>query len=463
MRTLSVLFPIVSVCLLSLAGCAVVGTDVYDVGRLPFSPLPELTETHEVIASENLTLQQAKQIALENSPTVKQALARIAAAEARITEARSAYYPRLDAEGAVIRTHQTPDWQTIGSERRTLYSNDLSASWVLFDGLARQARLQSARYGKVSSLAARENVSRLLLRAVVDAYMGGQLADARIRIASSDAEFNRIRLDESQKKERAGSASRSEVLNFEIRVNQALSDVVSARVARELALATLADLLGVSATDFCDTVQLESLPSEIPSFEQLNPQGQVEQAIQNRPDLLMQRSALEQSRLDVKATRSELFPKVVLQGNMGHQSLEGFSVSEDDRATSYGVFAQWNLFSGGARLARIRAAQSRVTEHEEMLEQLTLGIIAETQHVCSQISAASEQAELTRHSLDLTEATRNLVEKEWKAGQASLTRLNEAQSDLIRAESRFALTIIQLRQALENLRVVTATDTSWDW
>ncbi|HNT35320.1 MAG TPA: TolC family protein [bacterium] len=451
------------VCSLLSFGCAVVGTGVYDVASMTLSPLPELSESQELILSEILTLDQAKQIALENSPTVQQALARISAAEARIMEARSAYFPKLDAEGAAIRTHQSPDWQTVGSERRTLYSNELSVSWVLFDGLARRARLQSARYGKLSNLAARENVCRLLLRGVVESYMGAQLADARIQIASSDAEFNTVRLDESKKKERAGSASRSEVLNFEIRVNQALSDVVTARVSRELALATLADLLGVPATGFCEVVRLEPLPSESSAVPPISIEEEVEQALQNRPDLLVQRSALEQSRLDVKASRAEFLPKVVLQGSTGHQSIEDFSTSEEDRATSYGVFAQWNLFSGGARLARLRATQARTKEQEQLVEEMTLGIVAETRQVCSQILAASEQVALTRHSLDLTEATRNLVEKEWQAGQASLTRLNEAQSDLIRAQSRFALTLIQQRQALENLRVVTAKDTSRDW
>jgi outer membrane protein TolC len=50
---------------------------------------------------------------------------------------------------------------------------------------------------------------------------------------------------------------------------------------------------------------------------------------------------------------------------------------------------------------------------------------------------------------------RDLVEKEYQAGQASLVRLNEAQRDLNRAQGRLALALVGLRQALKNLDAST--------
>jgi outer membrane protein TolC len=49
-----------------------------------------------------------------------------------------------------------------------------------------------------------------------------------------------------------------------------------------------------------------------------------------------------------------------------------------------------------------------------------------------------------------------LVEKEYDAGQASLTRLNEAQRDLTAAQSRLALARVTLRRAWHALRTATA-------
>jgi outer membrane protein TolC len=51
--------------------------------------------------------------------------------------------------------------------------------------------------------------------------------------------------------------------------------------------------------------------------------------------------------------------------------------------------------------------------------------------------------------------TRDLVEKEYSAGQASLVRLNEAQRDLTTAMGRLALARAALRQAWFNLETDT--------
>lgn len=50
---------------------------------------------------------------------------------------------------------------------------------------------------------------------------------------------------------------------------------------------------------------------------------------------------------------------------------------------------------------------------------------------------------------------RDLVEKEFAAGQGSLVRLNEAQRDLVTAQARLALALVSLRLTWHNLRTST--------
>jgi len=62
---------------------------------------------------------------------------------------------------------------------------------------------------------------------------------------------------------------------------------------------------------------------------------------------------------------------------------------------------------------------------------------------------------LQRKNAKLVMQNRDLVEKEYQAGQASLVRLNEAQRNLTQAQGRLALARVGLRQAQKNLRAST--------
>jgi outer membrane protein TolC len=51
----------------------------------------------------------------------------------------------------------------------------------------------------------------------------------------------------------------------------------------------------------------------------------------------------------------------------------------------------------------------------------------------------------------LTQKTRELVEEEYKAGNASITRLNEAQRDLVLADTDLSTSIIDLENSKAKL------------
>jgi outer membrane protein len=62
---------------------------------------------------------------------------------------------------------------------------------------------------------------------------------------------------------------------------------------------------------------------------------------------------------------------------------------------------------------------------------------------------------LQRSNAELVKQNRDLVEKEYAAGQTSLVRLNEAQRDLINAQSQMAVALVSLKQAWQDLKAAT--------
>jgi outer membrane protein TolC len=69
--------------------------------------------------------------------------------------------------------------------------------------------------------------------------------------------------------------------------------------------------------------------------------------------------------------------------------------------------------------------------------------------------AAQRQLSLQRDNYRLVKQQRDLVEKEYQAGQGSLVRLNEAQRDLTATQGRLALALASVHNAWFDLKTET--------
>ncbi len=120
----------------------------------------------------------------------------------------------------------------------------------------------------------------------------------------------------------------------------------------------------------------------------------------------------------------------------------------DDFGNTVGVNLTYNFFSGGADRARWRQAKASLTESEKTLESVKIAANSEIRTSLSALKSAQQQLVLQRSNVRLVEQTRDLVEKEYAAGVASLVRLNEAQRDLTTAQNRLALALAALASGL---------------
>jgi len=415
-----------------------------------------------------LDLRTAEQIALRNNPSFQAAAERVRQAEARIAEARSAYWPRLDAAASASRVDFADSYPS-GSlgfpppsmnfdlpDPEDYYRTGLAANWVVFNGLAREFSAAIARHGALESEALRREAGRLLLSAVATAYHGTQLAREEIAIAAADETFNLRQFNESEARRREGKGSLSDVLNFEVRVNGARSVRIGAEQLYEATLVSLAALLGLGDVAWPPHVEVAPLVPEVSEELQLpDPETEVAAARQHRPDILASRQALERSRAGIGFARSDYYPSLNLSASVEGERSNSGRFEEDDFGNTVALSLSYNLFDGGGRRARVRAAEVGLSEAERNLEEVEIAVAADVRKALAQLAAAREQLVLQRQNTVLVERNRELVEKEYAAGQASLVRLNEAQRDLTASRSRLALALVSLRQAWHNLETAT--------
>lgn len=406
-----------------------------------------------------LDLKTAQKIAIKDNPSLAAAEERVRQARQQVIQAYSSYWPRIDATGGGRRTIMSEnDYLLLGGadDRSDTYTAGISASWVLFNGFEREYSGLRARYGEDSSKQAHLNVLRLLLLQVASSYFNAQLARENIIIAQANEEFNQRQLVESEARYRVGTGSLSDVLNFRVRINSAKSQLIASRRAYEVALYGLAALMGIHDSKMPPHLELAELKDETTNELLIpEPEAAIRYALENRPDLKQSEYLLKQADAGVGSAWAGFYPTISITGSIDGDRLNSRELEREDFGKSIMLNISYNIFSGGLTTARLKEAKSRKREAAMNLDDATISVKTEVESAITQLKAAQEQLSLQRTNTKLVQETRDLVEKEYAAGQGSLVRLNGAQLDLVTAQSTLALSLVSMRQAWESLRAST--------
>ena len=409
----------------------------------------------------NLDLETAIRTALSKNPSLEAATARVRQAKERITQAKSAYFPRLDATGSASRTDfSDTDHQSQLLMARIInpkaefedpqdgYTIGLALSYTLFDGFERKYRVLSARYGQDAGIAALEDARRLMISAVAASFLGAQLSLENITIAKADEDFNGRLLEDAQIRHRVGTGTLSEVLNFQVRMNQAVTRRIEQENGYDAALFSLAALMGFSEASLPEEMKPARLDALRPGdLDHPKTEALIQQALDTRPDLLQLRATLGQADAGIQSARAGYYPSVTLSGVYTGERTDDPQFTGDDFGNRVQLNLSYNLFAGGLTQANVREAEERRMEVMKNIENLSLLAASEIRTATARVLSAQVQARLQEENTALVTRTRDLVEKEYRAGQGSLVRLNEAQRDLIGAQSQLMLARVALRQA----------------
>ena len=423
--------------------------------------IPDLTKP-DLTKIDVLDLDTAKAIALARNPSLNAAMERVRQAKERVAQARSRYYPSLDADGSASRL-----WRSdiaLDTARRLGNVDDpenrltagLSASYVLFDGFERKFANAAARYGAQETKGAEMDARRLLLSSVARSFYEAQLAKEDIAISTADEAFNQRQVVEAKARLRVGTGSLSNVLNFQIQANSAKFNLNLANQSYEVSMIGLAALLGISKSEFPGEMELARLEDEM--SEELNLPDMdplIAYSLEHRPDVNQARSAVKRTESDIGEARAGFFPIIDLSGTYAGERVDDIGFEEDDFGGGVSLRLTYNLFAGGLTKAQVREAESRKAEADSALENVSIEVTSDVRQSFESLKLAQGQLALERSNAKLVKQNRDLVEKEYLAGQISLVRLNEAQRDLTNAQSRLALALVGLRLAWQNLDAAT--------
>ena len=239
-------------------------------------------------------------------------------------------------------------------------------------------------------------------------------------------------------------------------MNNASTELLIAERDYELALSGLALLLGRRSGEMPQGLKLSKVEMvEEKDFFTIEIGQLLAAANTNRPDLLRQEFSFQRADSTIGAKEAAYYPVIALNGGVDGSRQDDFTFENDDFGTSLSVNLSYNLFRGKGDAARIAEAKAAKREAARNLEQQKNRVQSDVRQAITRLEQAREQLVLQRASEKLVSQTRDLVEEGYKAGQESLARFNEVQRDLVRTQSRLALSLIALYTSRQRLKTAT--------
>ncbi len=403
-----------------------------------------------------LTLREAQRMALVSSPSIEEALARIEASKAVLDQARSSLQPTANfyAGHRSQNSSMQPDWAPEVRIRDSFNISNvgIQANWLIFDGFSRRARILASQHNVKASEQILGETRRLLAEAVAAAFYQAQLAVESMFIAQQNHVFNRALEEEADIRWQAGSIPESDKLNFSVRALQAGTNFIKEEQIFKIVTTALAELMALPEAKLPEDMypvrnEEGALTRPIPSYEE-----EASYALQHRPDLKALASSVAALQEDKKAKKGDYSPKVFLNGGVDYTKMTDVGeIDQEEHDAFAGLTLSWDLYKGGERSAKIREVDQTIRATRQQQQQMTLAIQSSIRQSIAAVTATRIMSDRRKRALALTARIREHVEKSYRAGVATLTRLNEAQTDLVRTAGEEASSRINYLLALQQL------------
>lgn len=400
------------------------------------------------------SLEDSVRMAIENNPDVGVVKADREAIDQELRQARAQYMPSIDLRGAAgpeytnspaTRNRATRPPGGDASTTLLRLESQITVAQMLFDGFATRSEVerQKARIDSASSRV--YEAAEFIGLDAIEAHLEVLRNQVLVELAQENlAQHERI-LGQVRQLERRGAGSIADVRQAEARLaaaqNALATTVGNLRDAEALYIA----VVGVPPEDLTDpVVPVAAVPE---SGEAAAAQAAVES-----PTVRIANADIEVAKAELRGARAGYYPRVDLElGAAANDNLDG--VRGGDVSAQALVVLRYNLFRGGADIAREREAFARVAEAREGLRQVQRDAAEEARISYNALTTARARVDALRAAVEAQRATRDAYAQQFDLGQRSLLDLLDAENELFIARSN--LTTAEFTEIFGVYRVLT--------
>ncbi|ACF13627.1 outer membrane efflux protein [Chloroherpeton thalassium ATCC 35110] len=390
----------------------------------------------DLAAQEQLSLDNALELALEKNQSVKVARAEAEISQNNVHLGNAGLLPSLDVSTGFSYQQQRQIGNVVTSNSAmTTTSAEIEASYTIFNGLKNIYTLQKLKTaGTLGDLQARSTIEEIVV-SVSEAYYDVANAHEQFLYAKESLEISNQRLARAKKQSEFGQANAVDVLSATVDLNTDSVSYLNARLNLDKAKRTLNVLLNRDAEmDF-------SVSSDVAFREGLKLEALKELALENSAAYLIAKKNLEQSELELKIARAAYYPE--LSASVGYGLTEyanGFNptLSDPIKGVSASVSLSMNLFNGCQDAITTQNAAITINNNEQLEEKAKLELLRDLSNTLQTYQNSRNVLNFQQQNLKSAELNFTRTKELFEVGQATVTTFREAQLNLIQAKNNIS-------------------------
>lgn len=410
-----------------------------------------------------LTVEEAVRGALKTNPDVLIARDDVRIAEQETRQARAGYYPLLDLRGASgIENTSTPTTRLQSGTDPTLWRNEagITLRQNLFDGFQTAGDIDRARAREgAASERARVSANTVAL-AAVEAYLEVLRNRELVRLAEENAASHdevvgraraRAGLSDDPRGDRPaaglGRGDTTELPRAEARRSGVVAALQQARGRLRDAEATFFRVVGVRPGVLAPVAPLRNaLPiDETQAFDK---------AVERSPGIRAANKDIEAASGELQQADGRFWPRVDLElGANRNKNVDGVMGMNNDNSAL--LVMRYNLYSGGADVARRRAALERIARARNTLVQTRRNLEQETQLSWNALTTALDRVPVLQEQVRQSSLARGAYREQFEVGRKTVIDLLDAEADYFGAAS--GLITGELTARFGEFRLLAAT------
>lgn len=376
-----------------------------------------------------ITLPEAVRAALANHDQIAIAESQRTAAEARVTQSKSAYYPRI-IPSYQFRHERFDRGGKIGSGSDTRNATGISLTQTIYDSGRREIAVARSEDALRAAGFNTEDARQTVIVNVVTAWFDLRRRKDLVRVAESGAERARATLEATRAFVEAGSLPGKDIYQAQADYENAQVNVIQARNNVLLGETTLRIAMGLAPLTPVEAAETP-LPAPAAAEQATRPVSDfVAEAYARRPDLKVIEANLAATRRSVRLARIDAGPQ--LQSTL----TTGVDITPDsgyDGVLLVGL--SYPLFDAGASRAAVREARAVLDQAERQRDLARQNIAAEVESAYLLRREAGVRIGVAEAARSAAEVNYTAATESQKEGVGTILDIITAQNQLVTAET----------------------------
>lgn len=399
---------------------------------------------------KTITLDQARQIALERNVDVAQSQNNVEAAQAGTLAASGNYLPTVSASASWNRSQTdskdlyfdqtTQSIRQVGIQTGSQLRTGVDVGYTIFDGFAREGTMKKASSTAVASEQTAARTRQSIVFQVESAYLNVLRNEQLVKVSEENLKRDNRQLERITESSRVGALSQADVYRQQSQVAIDEYNLISAQNNFDKSKADLIALIGLdvseeyavsdsSVSTEISQSDLDKTMEQYKDFQQLS-----ERALARRPDYQAATESFNAAEGGVTAARSGYLPSISANAGYGLNG-DQFSTLSNTKALNWGVSLRWSIFDGFGTNQALQAAQVQQMNAELALQQAQRNINVEIKKALLDLDAARKQYDVSQKGLISAEQDYKIAEERYNLGAGTLLDLLTANANLVNAQA----------------------------